>query len=73
MVEADEPERVLGPSRHDREDHDWEARRGVVWGLVVTGMGKIMPVESIAIPGNENLRHICSLADVHFLFPMILQ
>ena len=41
-------------SWHDREYRDREARRGVVWGLVVTGMGKgeLMPVESITISGN---------------------
>jgi hypothetical protein len=31
--------KVLGLLRHDGEDRDREVRRGVVWGLVVTGMG----------------------------------
>jgi ATP-dependent Lon protease len=52
VVEADELEKVLGLSRHDREDHYREARRGVVWGLVVTGM----PIKSIATPGNGILK-----------------
>ncbi|KAH9039672.1 Lon protease C-terminal proteolytic domain-containing protein, partial [Lactarius pseudohatsudake] len=40
IVEADELEKILGLSRHDGEDREREARRGVVWGLVVTGMGE---------------------------------
>ncbi|KAI0267949.1 Lon protease C-terminal proteolytic domain-containing protein [Russula aff. rugulosa BPL654] len=48
VVELDGLEKILGLSWHDREYRDREARRGVVWGLVVTGMGKgeLMPVES---------------------------
>jgi ATP-dependent Lon protease len=58
VVEEDELEKILGPSRHDREDRDREARCGVVWGLFVTGMseGELMPIESIATPGNENFK-----------------
>ncbi|KAI0297950.1 hypothetical protein BC826DRAFT_999741 [Russula brevipes] len=66
VIEADELEKILGLSRHDSEDRDREARRGVVWGLVVTGMGEgeIMPVESMATPGNGNLKLTGSLGDV---------
>ena len=66
VVEVDELEKILGLSRHDREDRDREARRGVVWGLVVTGMGEgeLMPIESIATPGNGNLKLTGSLGDV---------
>ena len=66
VVEANELEKILGFSRHDRDDRDREARRGVVWGLVVTGMGEgeIMPIESIATPGNGNLKLTGSLGDV---------
>jgi ATP-dependent Lon protease len=66
VVEADDLEKILGLSRRDFEDGDREARRGVVWGLVVTGMGEgeIMPVESIATPGNGNLKLTGSLGDV---------
>ena len=54
VVELDGLEKILGLSWHDREYRDREARRGVVWGLVVTGMGKgeLMSVESITISGN---------------------
>ena len=71
VVEAEELEKILGLSRHDREDRDREARRGVVWGLVVTGMGEgeLMPIESIATPGNGNLKLTGSLGDVRFLTP----
>lgn len=66
VVEADQLEKILGPSRNDGEDRDREARRGVVWGLVVTGMGEgeIMPVESMATPGNGNLKLTGSLGEV---------
>jgi len=69
VVEEDELEKILGLSRHDREDRDREARRGVVWGLVVTGMGEgeLMPIESIATPGNGNLKLTGSLGDVRSL------
>ena len=69
VVEANELEKILGLSRHDGEDRDREARRGVVWGLVVTGMGEgeIMAVESIATPGGGNLKLTGSLGDVRSL------
>ena len=68
VVEADQLEKILGLSRHDGEDRDREARRGVVWGLVVTGMGEgeIMPVESMATPGNGNVKLTGSLGDVRY-------
>jgi len=68
VVEADQLEKILGPSRHDSEDRDHGARRSMVWGLVVTGMGEgeIMPIESIATPGNGNLNLMGSLGDVCF-------
>jgi hypothetical protein len=58
VVEADELEKILELSRHDREGSDREATCGVVWGLVVTGMGEgeLMPIESIATPGSGNLK-----------------
>ncbi|KAH9022773.1 ATP-dependent protease La [Lactarius pseudohatsudake] len=66
IVEADELENILGLSRYDGEDREREARRGFVWGLVVTGMGEgeIMPVESIATPGSGHLKLTGSLGDV---------
>ena len=40
----------------------------MVWGLVVTGTGEgeIVPVESIATPGDGNLKLTGSLGDVRF-------
>ena len=75
VVEADQLEKILGLSRNDGEDRDREARRGVVWGLVVTGMGEgeIMPVESIATPGNGNLKLTGSLGDVRCFFSRFSQ
>jgi hypothetical protein len=40
VVEAEELEKILGLLRHDGEDRDHDARGGVVWGLVVAGMGE---------------------------------
>jgi ATP-dependent Lon protease len=61
VVEADELEKILGLSRHDREDRDREAERGVVWGLVLVvtdmGEGDLKPIESTATPGNGNLTY----------------
>jgi len=75
VVEVDQLEKILGLLRHDGEDRDREARRGVVWGLVVTrmGEGKIMPVESIATPGNGNLKLTGSLGDVRLFSPHFSQ
>ena len=69
VVKADELEKILGLSRYDREDRDREARRGIVWDLVVTGMGQgeLMPIESIATPGNGNLKLTGTLGDVRSL------
>jgi ATP-dependent Lon protease len=68
-VDAGELEKILGLPQLDCEDRDCDARRGVVWGLVVTGMGEgeLMPVESIATPGNGNLKLTGSLGDVRSL------
>ena len=62
-------EKILGLPQHDCEDRDRDARRGVVWGLVVTGMGvgELMPVESIATPGNGNLKFTGLVGDVRSL------
>ena len=67
VIEADEPEKILGLLRHNREDGDCEASRGVIWGLLVTRMGELMSVESIATPGNGNLKLTGSLGDVRSL------
>jgi ATP-dependent Lon protease len=66
IVEADELEKTSRLSRYDGEDREREAWRGVVWGLVVTGMGEgaTMPVESIATPGSGHLKLTGSLGEV---------
>ena len=65
----DELEKILGLSRYNGEDCEREARRGIVWGLV-TGMGEIIPVESIATPGSGHLKLTGSLGDVRPKFVM---
>ena len=69
VVEVDELEKILGLSQHGREDRDRESRPGVVWGLVVTGMGEgePMPIESIVTPGNGTFKLTGSLGDVRSL------
>jgi hypothetical protein len=69
VVEADELEKISGLSRHDLENRDREARRDVVWGLVVTGMGEaeLVPTESIATAGNGNRKPTGSFGDVRSL------
>ncbi|KAG1848982.1 hypothetical protein F4604DRAFT_1811698 [Suillus subluteus] len=65
-VEPHELEKILGIPRWDGEERDREEKRGVVYGLVVTGMGEggILPVESTALPGTGRLKLTGSLGDV---------
>lgn len=65
-VEPSELEKILGIPRWDGEERDREEKRGVVYGLVVTGMGEggILPVESTALPGTGRLKLTGSLGDV---------
>lgn len=66
VVEEDELEAILGIPRWDGDEGEREERRGVVYGLVVTGMGEggILPVETIAVPGNGRLKLTGSLGEV---------
>ncbi|PSR70447.1 hypothetical protein PHLCEN_2v13698 [Hermanssonia centrifuga] len=66
VVDEDELEGILGIARWDGEESDREERRGVVYGLVVTGMGEggILPVETIAVPGTGKLMLTGSLGEV---------
>jgi len=66
VVETHELEKILGVPRWDSEEREREEKRGVVYGLVVTGMGEggILPVESTAVPGAGRLKLTGSLGDV---------
>lgn len=66
VVEASELEKILGVPRWDGEEREREEKCGVVYGLVVTGMGEggILPVESTALPGTGRLKLTGSLGDV---------
>ena len=66
IVEENELEKILGVPRWDGEEREREERRGVVYGLVVTGMGEggILPVESTVLPGAGRLKLTGSLGDV---------
>ncbi|KIK13185.1 hypothetical protein PISMIDRAFT_119358 [Pisolithus microcarpus 441] len=65
-VEGEDIERMLGVPRWDGEEREREEKIGVVYGLVVTGLGEggIMPVESTAVPGTGRLKLTGSLGDV---------
>ncbi|KAI0944473.1 hypothetical protein AcW1_002170 [Taiwanofungus camphoratus] len=65
-VEEHELEKILGIARWDEEEREREERRGLVYGLVVTGMGEggILPVETIAVPGTGRLKLTGSLGEV---------
>lgn len=65
-VEEDELEAILGIARWDEEELHREERRGLVYGLVVTGMGEggILPIETSAVPGTGQLKLTGSLGEV---------
>ncbi|TBU30927.1 ATP-dependent protease La [Dichomitus squalens] len=66
VVEEHELEKILGIARWDEEEMHREERRGLVYGLVVTGMGEggLLPIETSAVPGSGNLKLTGSLGDV---------
>ncbi|TCD60849.1 hypothetical protein EIP91_009398, partial [Steccherinum ochraceum] len=67
IVETDELEKILGIARWDADERERDERRGVVYGLVVTGMGEggILPIETILIPsGSGTLKLTGSLGEV---------
>lgn len=68
-VKVEDLEGILGVPRWDGDERMRESRPGVVYGLVVTGMGEgeVMPVESIAVPGKGRLKLTGSLGDVRSL------
>lgn len=65
-VDAGDLERILGIARWDPLECEREERRGLVYGLVVSGMGEggVLPVESVMTPGTGKLRLTGSLGDV---------
>jgi ATP-dependent Lon protease len=65
-VQASDLEKILGIARYDENENERELRRGIVYGLVVTGAGEggVMPVETIALPGSGKLKLTGSLGDV---------
>ena len=75
-VMEDDLEKILGIPRYDGEK-DRTPKRGVVYGLVVSGLGEggVLPVETCVIPGRGDLRLTGSLGDVRFIsdFPSHLE
>ncbi|KZT64831.1 ATP-dependent protease La [Daedalea quercina L-15889] len=66
VVEEQELEIILGIPRWDEDECEREERRGLVYGLVVTGTGEggVLPVETIMVPGSGKLKLTGSLGDV---------
>ena len=66
VVEEHELEKILGIARWDEEELNREERRGLVYGLVVTGMGEggLLPIETSAVPGTGQLKLTGSLGEV---------
>jgi hypothetical protein len=74
-VEEWELEGILGPGYGDPEEREREERPGLVYGLVVTGMGEggILPVETSTVPGSGRLKLTGSLGDVRSLYRLTLR
>ncbi|KAH9948463.1 ATP-dependent protease La [Amylocystis lapponica] len=66
VVEEHELEKILGIARWDEEEREREERRGLVYGLVVSGLGEggILPVETTVVPGSGKLILTGSLGSV---------
>ena len=69
IVDVGDLEKILGIARWDPLEREREERRGLVYGLVVSGMGEggVLPVESVMTPGAGKLRLTGSLGDVSAL------
>ena len=70
-VQVDELETILGIARWDEDERHREEQRGLVYGLVVTGMGEggVLPIETSALPGSGRLKLTGSLGEVSILSP----
>ena len=66
IVYVDDLEAILGVPRWDPQEREREERKGLVYGLVVSGHGEggVLPVESVMTSGTGKLRLTGSLGDV---------
>jgi ATP-dependent Lon protease len=70
-VKEEDLEQILGTPRWDGDEREREERRGLVYGLVVSGLGEgsILPVETCTIPsGKGELKLTGSLGEVYITF-----
>lgn len=73
LIDVDDLEAILGIPRWDPTEQEREERKGLVYGLVVSGHGEggVLPVESVMTSGTGKLRLTGSLGDVslnlHFI------
>ena len=65
-VDVADLEPILGVPRWDPQEREREERKGLVYGLVVSGQGEggVLPVESIMTSGSGKLRLTGSLGEV---------
>lgn len=65
-IDVEDLEKILGVPRWDPEEREREERKGVVYGLVVSGYGEggVLPVESVMTSGSGKLRLTGSLGEV---------
>ncbi|CAG7851245.1 Lon protease homolog 2, peroxisomal {ECO:0000255/HAMAP-Rule:MF_03121} {ECO:0000255/HAMAP-Rule:MF_03121} [Serendipita indica DSM 11827] len=66
VVDVDDLEPILGVPRWDPQEREREERKGLVYGLVVSGQGEgaVLPVETIMTSGSGKLRLTGSLGEV---------
>lgn len=70
VVDVDGLEAILGIAKWDPNEREREERKGLVYGLVVSGHGEggVLPVESVMTSGTGKLRLTGSLGDVSSAF-----
>ena len=66
IVDVNDLEPILGVPRWDLNEREREERKGLVYGLVVSGHGEggVLPVESVMSSGTGKLRLTGSLGEV---------
>ncbi|KAG8798699.1 hypothetical protein FRC16_006730 [Serendipita sp. 398] len=66
VVDVDDLEAILGVPKWDPEEKEREEKKGLVYGLVVSGHGEggVLPVESVMTNGSGKLQLTGSLGDV---------
>lgn len=78
VIDVEDLEKILGVPRWDPLEREREEKKGVVYGLVVSGFGEggVLPVESVMTSGSGKLRLTGSLGEVsvsaRFFMPFLI-